>query len=165
MKKRKRSNKLLIIIILILIVSSIVVIKGKKSEKNTIIDTQNSTNNAEVDEKSTEKQESKKMRNASKEFYEERKLKNFKISDISFIENDEKVVLHATVTNTSGKDTKDYTYFKITFLNEDGKEIGTIPGIINPVKKNKTTELSASIRGKIDDYINAYDFKISVDKK
>lgn len=174
MKKRKRSNKLPIIIILILIVSSIVVIKGKKSEKNnkpidnkttTNTSNTNTTNNTEVNEKSAETSTKDIKWNENKEFKQTKEIKGFKISGISFSEADGKAELKATVTNTSGKDTKDYTYFKITFLNEDGKEIGTIPGIINPVKKNKTTELSASIRGKIDDYINAYDFKISVDKK
>lgn len=175
MKKQKKSNKLLVIIILILIVSSIVVIiKGKKSEKNnkpidnkttTNISNTTTTNNTEVNEKSAEKTKGETKTNKNKEFNETKSIKGFKISDISFSETDGKAVLKATVTNTSGKDIKDYTYFKITFLDKDDEEIGTIPGIINPVKKNDTTELKATIRGKTEDYINAYDFKITVDKK
>lgn len=178
MKKQKKSNKLLVIIILILIVSSIVVIiKGKKSEKNNKpIDnktttnisnttTTNNTNNTEVNEKSAEKPKGETKTNKNKEFNEIKSIKGFKISDISFSEADGKAVLKATVTNTSGKDIKDYTYFKITFLDKDDEEIGTIPGIINPVEKNDKTELKATIRGKTEDYINAYNFKITVDKK
>ena len=175
MKKHKKSNKLLVIIILILIVSSIVVIiKGKKSEKNnkpidnkttTNISNTTTTNNTEVNEKSAETSSKDTKWNESKKFKQTKEITRFKISGISFSEKDGEAVLKATVTNTSGKDIKDYTYFKITFLDKDDEEIGTIPGIINPVKKNDTTELKATIRGKTEDYINAYDFKITVDKK
>ncbi|MBP3832114.1 MAG: hypothetical protein ILA02_07075 [Clostridia bacterium] len=159
----KKHNKTLIVLILIIIfIIVFIIMKEKKTEREkTPID----NSNIEVNKKSAEESKSETKTNKNKKFNEAKTIKGFKISDISFTEKDGEAVLNATVTNVSGRNIKDYTYFKITLLDENDKEIATIPGIINPVEKNATTKLKATIIGKTEEYINAYDFKIEIDKK
>ena len=163
----------MILPLIILIVSTLVMMKYKKAKENRVvidnkINNTSIVNNTEV-KKSVESSKNNTKNdtkiNTSKKFKETKEIKGFEISDISFTEKDGQAILHAIVKNISKKDKKEYTYFKITFLEKDNKEIGTISGIINPVKKNEKTELNASIRGKTKEYINAYDFKIEIDKK
>ena len=144
-----------IIIAVAIMITTIIIIK-----RNSQVP-ENDNDNGNIYYKETEDQTKV---NISKEFSKTKEFEGFRISNIKFTEKDKEVLLIADVKNISGKDIEKLTYFNITFFDSENKEIGSFPGVINSVKSNETTTLNSSVNGDIANYINAYDFKIELDK-
>ncbi len=92
----------------------------------------------------------------------EKEVGGFKISQINLTQVGQEVTVTANVTNISGKDTTDFTYFTITFINGNHEVIDSIPGIIDPLANGATATLNSSIQGLVDDFINAYDINFEI---
>ncbi len=158
MKINKKKLVLLILIIIIVIITVICIYNKSNNNKKT-----NEMSNIEKNTISNQTIPELIEINNNRPFFKQKEFYGFKLSDIRLMDNENKVILLATITNVSKKDIQDYTYVKIIFLNEKNEETHTIHGIINPINKNETTQLKASINGNTQDYINAYDFKLVID--
>ena len=90
----------------------------------------------------------------------EKTFNNLKISDIKLIEKGDFTTITASVQNISEYDMNDYVKCEIIMLGANGETVGTIPGIIPPVKAKSTTKLNSRIT---EDYVRAYDFRIEFD--
>lgn len=150
--KKLIKNKIIVgILILILVIAIVIVcfaaIKNKEEGKEQ--------ENKKVEEFVQILDDGTKL-NTSKKLQETKIISGLKIQNIQLTNKNSQSVLVADVTNESGKDT-DITLLDIIIYDKAGKEIGTIPGIISPMKVGETRQLSA---GTTSDYANAYDFKI-----
>ena len=130
----------------------------EKEETPTKVDEEPINENVEISDDNVKK-------NVSKELNESKSVGGFKISNISFTEGDGETTLLADVTNLTGSNKSTYTFFKITFLDDNGQEIITIPAAIGPVNNNEKTVLNAKIEGETNRYINAHDFNVVLDNK
>ena len=88
---------------------------------------------------------------------EEKQFNSLKFDNIKLIEKEGKSTITADVQNVSQNAIDDYTKFEIIMLDENGGTIGTIPGIIGPIKAGEVRKLNARIT---EDYVNAHDFRI-----
>lgn len=159
-----KKNKILLSILAIIIVITVAVFLIIKH--NIVEGEQGAKINGNIDSNTQyfkESEDNSKI-NISKELNKTKEFEGFKVSNIRLTEKEKEVVLLADVTNHSGKNTNKLTYFNITFLDNENKEIGTFPGVIDKVKQNETTTLNSSVKGDIANYINAYDFKLTIDK-
>ena len=153
---------LIIVLILVLIIFGIFIVKNVTNNNHTTDIPKNDIENTENNVKiigNNEKENISKSLNKTKTF------EGFQVSNIHFTEKDGQDLFVADVTNVSKQNIEGYTFFKITFLNKNGGEIVTIPGMINPVKQNETVPLNATITGDLNNYINAFDFVMTVDKR
>lgn len=153
LEKKKVFFIIAILLVLAIIIAGVIIIKN------------NSQNRGEESNEAFVKQiEDNIKQNVSKTLNQTKEFEGFKVSNIKLTEKDGEVILLADITNNTGKDTTKYTYFNITFFDEQNKEIGSFPGVIDKVKQNETTALNSSVKGDIANYINSYDFKLTVDK-
>lgn len=103
--------------------------------------------------------------NVSRSFKTEKEFDGFRVSSIQLVEKNGVDLLTADVTNVSAGDKNEYTYFKVTFLDNESGEIGVINAMINPVKQDETTKLQAGIEGDVQKYIHASNFTMEMDNK
>ncbi len=181
----EKKEKLLVIVLVCILVLTLGVVVFLKTKKNNNIEYNNSNtnvvnNNTKVpnEPKKNEPKEDKSpinkdefpvdnvdvleddtKVNISEKFGKTKKYEGLEFYNITFSEKDGYANLTADVKN-SGKDRKDYSYFRIKFVDKDNNEIGTIPGILAPVNQGEETKLTAKIKGDMNNYINAYDFTI-----
>jgi len=121
--------------------------------------------NTEASEELVKELEGGTKLNVSPNFNKTKEFDGFRISNIQFIEKDGRIYFNASITNISNEDKEDYTYFSITIFDKEQKEITTIPGFINPVKRNQTMRLSSEGEGDVQQYIYASDFTMKVETK
>ena len=160
-KSKKSKNRsfgaIWIVIAIILIV--IVVVAVKKSRDNESIsattnpDNQNTMGNSYVQEI----EDGVKL-NTSSKMNEAKEAGGFKFNNIQLTTKDRITTLLMDVTNISGTATE-LKNVEITLLDQSGNELTTVKGVITALENNASTQLNIATTS---DYIEAYDFRISV---
>ena len=156
MAKRKKKQGIRIVdIVLIIIIAIVIIIVAKKiiSSKKTKED--NQIQNTETEQYVTVLDDGTKLNNSSK-ITENKKLQGLEITNTQITYNDGVTNLLANVKNTT-KSNIDMQEVTIVLLDENGKELYQMPGIIEAVKAGETIQFNSSITA---DFANAYDFKI-----
>lgn len=142
-----------IVLIIIIAIGIIIVTKKIISNKKTKED--NQVQNEEIEQYVTVLEDGTKLNNSSK-ITENKKLQGLEITNTQITYNDGVTNLLANVKNTTKSDI-DIQEVKIILLDENGKELYQMPGIIEAVKAGETIQFNSSITA---DFANAYDFKI-----
>lgn len=159
--RNKGINLATIIVILILIIITVVVTRKIIARNNKNEQVNNVTNQIENQvENETEKNvkvlEDGTKLNISSKLKENKKIDNLEIKDIQLTYKDGVTNLLCNIQNISNKKT-DIQNVNITLLNEQGKTIYTMQGIIEEVNAGEIKQFNTSITA---DFANAYDFKI-----
>lgn len=116
------------------------------------------TNVGEKEEQYYEELEDGTKLNTSTKLNATKNVNGLEVRDIQLTNKDNQTVLLAEVENKSGKAIEE-TIIDITIIDKDGKELGTIGGMIAPLKEGEKTQLNISA---MQDYVEAYDFQITV---
>ena len=167
MSRSKRNLQLISIIIaiiaIVIVIAIIVNINKKKDNTN-----ENKLTNSVVDEKEQKVEEKNIMElsdgtklNVSSKLNENKILGDLVIKDIQLTYKDGVTNLLTTVENIK-KEKIPMTNVAIQLLDESGKEIYTLNGIIEETKAGETAKLNCSITA---DFANVYDFKILKNSK
>ncbi len=156
MAKRKKKQGIRIIdIVLIIIIAIVIIIVAKKIISNKKAKENNQIQNTETEQYVTVLDDGTKLNNSSK-ITENKKLQGLEITNTQITYNDGVTNLLANVKNTT-KSNIDMQEVTIVLLDENGKELYQMPGIIEAVKAGETIQFNSSITA---DFANAYDFKI-----
>lgn len=142
--KSKEKKKIIILLIVVLIITLLLFIKNRINSREE-----------PLNEFIQVKEDGTKV-NISNKLKEEKEIDGLKIGNIQLTEKAGQLTLLANITNTTNKDL-DAFLVDIILYNKQGKQIGTIVGIVSPVKSGKTIELKA---GTTEMYANAYDFEV-----
>lgn len=127
-----------------------------KNKSNKQEDMETSKIQTEQQEKYTKILEDKTKLNTSEKLKEDKKFEELKVKDIQLTYKDGVTNLLATIENTT--QTKiEMQNVEIVLLDEKGKELNKIPGIIEEVEAGKTTQLNCSVTA---DFSNVYNFEI-----
>ena len=167
MSRSKRNLQLISIIIaiiaIVIVIAIIVNINKKKDNTN-----ENKLTNSVVDEKEQKVEEKNIMElsdgtklNVISKLNENKILGDLVIKDIQLTYKDGVTNLLTTVENIK-KEKIPMTNVAIQLLDESGKEIYTLNGIIEETKAGETAKLNCSITA---DFANVYDFKIVKNSK
>lgn len=153
-RKRPRGIKVIDIMVLIIVIAIIIVVTkniilNKKTKENN--NTKTSTNEQYV----IVLEDGTKLNN-SKKISENKKLDGLEITNSQISYNNGVTNLLADVKNTTQSDKK-MQEVTIILLDEKGKELYQIPGIIETVKTGETIQFNSSITA---DFANVYDFEI-----
>lgn len=158
MKNRKIFFILGLVVILILII--VLVVLNISKDDNT--SNNNADNNMEVSEDKkesyVEEMEDGTKLNKSNKLNEAKKVDGLTITNIQLTTKDGMTTLLADVINNSEAKT-DLKTINITLLDVNGKELTKLVGVINALDVGATTQLNIAMTS---DYVNAYDFKVSV---
>lgn len=152
---KKRGIKLIDIIIIIIVgIILIVTIPKIKGKKNSSVSKTNATNTANEEYVTVLADGTKK--NSSEKVNEDKKIEGLDITDTQITYNNGITNLLANVKNTTNKD-QEMQEVTIVLLDNEGKELYRIPGVIEKVKAGETIQFNSSVTA---DFANAYDFKI-----
>lgn len=163
MKNKKIIVLAILLVIIIAVVVGIVYFLGKDEEKENV---NTLANNEEITEPQPENIVEEYVEeldngikvNKSTKLKEPKTVNGLEISNIEFYMSNGQTYLTADVTNKSSKDI-DVTEIEIILYDDEGNEIITMGGVINPIKVGETTNLQASTTL---DFANAYDFKVVI---
>ena len=125
--------------------------------------TNNSTVNNNLIDYNYQIVDSETKKNTSKKINESKTFEGLMISNLSFIERHSQNTMIASVKNVSGKKMDNRVKVKIILLDEENKEIGDFIGVVAPLDVDEITQLNIGTT-KIDEYINAYDYKVEIIK-
>lgn len=153
-KNEKIFIGILVTITIIAIVICIAVTKNKNNNDNTTDEGEEA-----LEEKFVQMVDEATKLNISSKLNEAKTVNGIEIKNIQLTYRNGMTVLLADVTNNSGKDLTDVTDVDITLLGENNEEIITAGALISPTKAGETTQLNTSITM---DYVNAYDFKVTI---
>lgn len=161
--KKKNSIKILIVIVIFVIILGIAyfiiskigngLISKSSSEVGIYSDEQG--NNILDTDNVIITNESVKV-NISPKMIVEKKVKDYIVSDMSISAQAGKTTVSFKLVNNSEKQLKNKEY-TIKFLNEKGRKIGQLTGVIENVGTSEETYIYAYCDG---DYSNAYDYNI-----
>lgn len=158
-KNRKRGIPIapIIIILAIIIVVIIVVLKlrGTNNDKEEGARGANEENTSTVEY--VEEIDGVKI-NKSTKLNEAKDVNGLRITNIQLTSESGMTNLLADVTNNTGTKTEVKTV-EITLLDEEGKELTTVTGILDELEAGETTQLNIAMTS---NYINAYDFIVNV---
>lgn len=161
--EKKKTNLGPIIVVSVILIAGIaaitIIAKNQINKKGNVSNTNGSGEqqvNAVVEEFVATTEDDTKM-NTSSNLKEEKDYKGLKISNIQLTTKNNDTVLLADVENISGKDISTFVQFDVTFTDKEGKELGTIPSIVLPLKSGEKSQLNSSTTG---DFANAYNFTI-----
>jgi len=161
--EKKKTNLGPIIVVGVILIAGIaaitIIAKNQINKKGNVSNTNGSGEqqvNAVVEEFVATTEDDTKM-NTSSNLKEEKDYKGLKISNIQLTTKNNDTVLLADVENISGKDISTFVQFDVTFTDKEGKELGTIPSIVLPLKSGEKSQLNSSTTG---DFANAYNFTI-----
>ena len=160
--KRNRKNnliKFILIIIVLIIISIIIALVLNRNKDKEQINNNNETNTLEEESYIEEIEDGVKINKSSK-LNEVKEINGLLITNIQLTTKDGMTTLLADVQNNSGVKT-DVKTLQITLLNKDGSELTTVTGIVNGLEIGETTQLNIAMTS---DYVNAYDFRVSVNK-
>ena len=152
MKDSKNEIKILCIIIAIIVIAIIIVIVNQGNNKNK------ETNINENKELYVYNTGNDTKINVSEELNNSKKVGNYEFYNIQFTSKEGQSQLIANIKNNSQTDCT-AKLIEITFFDTSKKVIGKINGVISPIKAGGTTAFSTNVSA---DYVNAYDFEITI---
>ena len=147
----KKNEKRMILILLVVLVIAIIIFAVNKNSNKNKEENQTEENNTE---KYVQVLEDGTKLNTSEQLNKTKQVGSYKFENMQLSEQGSQTVLLADVTNTASIQLVD-----VTLLDENGKEIITVGGIISPLKPGAKTQFNA---GMTLDYANTYDFKITL---
>lgn len=156
MKKKEKKGILILIVVAVIIIIALVVMRYVKNNNN---EGQQPSGDATVQtdgERYTAAYSDGSKMNTSSKLQETKTYGDFTISDIQLTTKDGISTIIANVKN-NGNQTTEETDITMTFVDEAGNTIATVPGFIQPMNQGATSQLNASIT---QDISNAYDFRI-----
>ena len=160
-RRKKRGLRLIDIIIAIIAIVIIIAIVANINKKKTNKTEENknvaqSEQTQKVEEKNVIELEDGTKLNVSSKLNESKALGDLAIKNIQLTYKDGVTNLLATVENTKNEKIP-MTNVSIQLVDENGKEIYTLNGIIEETKAGETAKMNCLITA---DFANAYDFKI-----
>ena len=156
----KTNEKKWIIILAVILVIAIIVFLVLRIGKGKNDNQKSGTSGAGNPEQYYEELEDGTKLNISTKLNQTKTVDGLEIGKIQLTNKDNQTVLLAEVENKSGKVTEE-TLIDVTIIDKDGKELGTIGGMIAPLKEGEKTQLNISA---MQDYTDAYDFKFTIKK-
>lgn len=154
--KKNEKKRILILAILLVIALIIFFIMTRRKENNT--NENDTTNVTENQQQFYEELEDGTKLNTSTKLKEAKNVEGLEIRNIQLTNKDNQTILLAEVENKSRQEDKE-TLIDVTILDKESNEIGTIGGMIAPLKKGEKTQLNISA---MIDYANAYDFQVKI---
>lgn len=154
----KKNEKRMILILLVILAVALVIFFTTKNNKNAEEVVQGETQQNQVEEKYVEVQEDGTKVNVSNKLNQTKTVSGYRFENIRFTEKNGETVLLADVTNTTKSETP-LKSVDITLLNDQGKEIITIGGLVQAMQPGETTQFNTSMTL---DYANTYDLVIKV---
>ena len=158
----RNTNEKIMIAILVIITLCLVIFAVNRNKKNDVGEENNATgagSTIQVEEEFVQITESGTKVNTSEKLAEKKVVNNIEFTDIQLTEKNGETLLIATATNT-GSEKSEMFAVSVTFLDENGGTIKTIPGLVAPLEPEASTQFSASVTL---DFANAYDFRITAD--
>ena len=157
-KMQKKNSKMIkaimiLLIIILVIVGIIFLVKNNNNENTSNENNQNTSVPSYVEEI-----ESGVKINKSKKLNEAKEVSGYQITNIQLTTESGMTTLLADVTNNTANKTG-VQMVDITLLDEDGKELTTVTGIIDELEAGEKTQLNIAMTS---DYVNAYDFKVNL---
>ena len=155
---KKTKNIIIALIIVVIIVIAIVAFvlvknKGKDNNENNTAGTSENTAN----EQYVQMLDDGTKLNTSSKLGETKKVGDLTFENIQLTAEGGQTILLADVTNT-GKKATDTVLVDIKLLDENGNEIVTVGGIVQPLEAGEKTQFNTSMTL---DYANAYDFEVT----
>lgn len=152
---KKNEKRMILILLVVLIIAIIAFVSSKNSKKGNKVENTTEENNTE---KYVQVLEDGTKLNTSEKLSKTKQVGTYKFENMQLTEQGSQTVLLADVTNT-GNTATNIQLVNVTLLDENGKEITTIGGIISPLQPGAKTQFNASMTL---DYANTYDFKITL---
>ena len=157
-RTKKQNNKMakiiVILLIIILAITGIVFLVKNNSKENE----QNQNNETTTRPNYIEEIDSGVKINKSTKLNEAKEVSGYQITNIQLTTESGMTTLLADVTNNTGNKTG-VQMVDITLLDEEGKELTTVTGIIDELEAGEKTQLNIAMTS---DYINAYDFRVNL---
>ena len=150
MKKKEKRMILILLIVLVIAVVIFIVSKNKTGNKESI-----GENN--VVEEFVQVLEDGTRLNTSTKLNEMKKFEGLEFGNIQLTNSNGQSVLLADVKNTTQAETG-LMLVDVTLYDKNGNELGTVGGIISPLKPGESKQFNTSMT---IDYANAYDFKVT----
>lgn len=157
-KKQKKNSKMAkaiitLLIIILAIIGIVFLVKNNNKENE-----QNQNNETTTRPSYVEEIDSGVKINKSTKLNEAKEVSGYQITNIQLTTESGMTTLLADVTNNTGNKTR-VQMVDITLLDEEGKELTTVTGIIDELEAGEKTQLNIAMTS---DYINAYDFRVNL---
>ena len=150
MKKKEKRMILILLVVLVIAVVIFVVSKNKKGNK------ENTEENKVVEEFVQVLEDGTRL-NTSTKLNEMKKFEGLEFGNIQLTNSNGQSVLLADVKNTTQAETG-LMLVDVTLYDKNGNELGTVGGIISPLKPGESKQFNTSMT---IDYANADDFKVT----
>ena len=147
----KPKEKRMILILLVILVIAIIIFAVNKNKKD-----ENTEENKVVEEFVQVLEDGTRL-NTSTKLNEMKKFEGLEFGNIQLTNSNGQSVLLADVKNTTQAETG-LMLVNVTLIDKNGNELGTVGGIISPLKPGESKQFNTSMT---IDYANAYDFKIT----
>ena len=155
-KKTKKIIIALIIVVIIVIAIVAFVLMKSKGTKNNGNNTAGTSGNT-ANEQYVQMLDDGTKLNTSSKLGEAKKVGDLTFENLQLTAEGGQTILLADVTNT-GKKATDTVLVDIKLLDENGNEIVTVGGIVQPLEAGAKTQFNTSMTL---DYANAYDFEVT----
>ena len=150
MKKKEKRMILILLVVLVIAVVIFVISKNKTGNK------ENTEENNVVEEFVQVLEDGTRL-NTSTKLNEMKKFEGLEFGNIQLTNSNGQSVLLADVKNTTQAETG-LMLVDVTLYDKNGNELGTVGGIISPLKPGESKQFNTSMT---IDYANAYDFKVT----
>ena len=150
MKKKEKRMILILLVVLVIAVVIFVISKNKTGNK------ENTEENNVVEEFVQVLEDGTRL-NTSTKLNEMKKFEGLEFGNIQLTNSNGQSVLLADVKNTTQAETG-LMLVNVTLIDKNGNELGTVGGIISPLKPGESKQFNTSMT---IDYANAYDFKVT----
>ena len=147
----KPKEKRMILILLVILVIAIIIFAVNKNKKD-----ENTEENKVVEEFVQVLEDGTRL-NTSTKLNEMKKFEGLEFGNIQLTNSNGQSVLLADVKNTTQAETG-LMLVNVTLIDKNGNELGTVGGIISPLKPGESKQFNTSMT---IDYANAYDFKVT----
>ena len=148
----KPKEKRMILILLVILVIAIIIFVANKNKKD-----ENTVEGNNVVEEFVQVLEDGTRLNTSTKLKEMKKFEGLEFGNIQLTNSNGQSVLLADVKNTTQAETR-LMLVNVTLYDKNGNELGTVGGIISPLKPGESKQFNTSMT---IDYANAYDFKVT----
>ena len=148
----KPKEKRMILILLVILIIAIIIFAVNKNKKD-----ENTAEGNNVVEEFVQVLEDGTRLNTSTKLNEMKKFEGLEFGNIQLTNSNGQSVLLADVKNTTQAETG-LMLVNVTLIDKNGNELGTVGGIISPLKPGESKQFNTSMT---IDYANAYDFKIT----